>query len=379
MPGRASPGDGPAGVSAPLLSVQGYEVPRPGRRARTLVYQALLGTGAATGLGAATFALVRAEAQLARKTIGTPTGTPPDPTGVYGRSRRGAKALRLVVLGDSAAAGLGCERADQTPGALVAGGIARDLQRRVVLRVVAKVGARSSALDVQVGRALREHVDLAFVIVGANDVTHRVPPADAARDLARAVRTLRAAGAEVVVGTCPDLGTVRPLLQPLRTYARYASRRLALAQTVAVVEEGGLVVTMGDLLAQAFAEELHLWSADNFHPSAEGYRRIVDAALPSLLEAVGVQIPVSVPVSESVQDVGLAARVAAREPGLAVETLEGSDGIAAAGPGTLARLTRRLPLVGRGAPEQRVTDEQLPEEPGAGGAAPAAGAPEPAP
>ncbi|MCW2607871.1 MAG: family lipase, partial [Frankiales bacterium] len=205
---------------------------------------------------------------------------------------------------------------------------------------------------------------------------------EAARDLARAVRTLRAAGAEVVVGTCPDLGSVQPVLQPLRTYARYASRKLAAAQTVAVVEEGGSAVSLGDLLGDAFAREPSLWSADRFHPSAAGYRRVADAVLPSLLEAVGVQIPVSVPVSDSVQDVALAASVAAREPGLAVETLEGSDGIAGDGPGRLARLTRRLPLVGRGAPAAR--EEGLPAEDDAVPAAtdvtpPASGAPDTAP
>ncbi|MDP9436191.1 MAG: SGNH/GDSL hydrolase family protein, partial [Actinomycetota bacterium] len=318
--------------------------------ARLLALRAAYGGGTLTGLLLAGSALLNAEIRLARRTIGTPRGQAPDPSGSYGRLEPDAEPLQLVVLGDSAAAGLGCETAHQTPGALIAGGMARDLRRRVVLRVVARTGARSADLDTQVGRALRRPVDVAFVLVGANDVTHQVAAAEAARDLARSVRTLRAAGAEVVVGTCPDLGTVKPVLQPLRTYARYASRRLAAAQTVAVVEEGGLAVSLGDLLARSFLEEPHLWSADRFHPSAAGYRRVVDAVLPSLLEAAGVAIPVSVPISDSVQDVTVAARVASREPGLAVETLEGAEGVAAAGPGRLARLTRRLPLVGRGAP-----------------------------
>ena len=81
------------------------------------------------------------------------------------------------------------------------------------------------ALDVQVARALEEPVDLAVIMVGANDVTHRVRPSEAARDLGRAVRTLRAAGVVVVVGTCPDLGTVKPLLEPLRTVAERLSRK----------------------------------------------------------------------------------------------------------------------------------------------------------
>ncbi len=338
----------------PLLTVSGRAVPRPGRRAALAVRSLAVGVGTLTVLAGGTGALFKVEARLARRSIGRPQTKAPDPSGVYGPTSD-APVLHLAVVGDSAAAGLGCDRADQTPGALLAGGMARDLGRQVEVRVVARTGARSAALDTQVGRALRGRVDVAFVLVGANDVTHQAPVDEAARDLARAVRTLRAAGAEVVVGTCPDLGTVKPVLQPLRTYARYVSRRLAAAQTVAVVEEGGVAVSLASLLGPQFAREPSMWSADRFHPSPEGYRRVVDAVLPSLLQAAGVEIPVMVPLSDSVQDVALAASVAAREPGLAVETVAGEDGIASAGPGRLARLSRRLPLVGRGAPEARTS------------------------
>lgn len=324
--------------------MSGYRgIPRPGRRARYVAVKAAYGGGTAGGLAGAAVALLATQARLARKTIGQPTAKAPLAAGSYGHGRRGDDPLYLAVVGDSAAAGLGCDRADQTPGALLAGGIARDLRRRVDLDVVAVTGARSADLDVQVTRALERTVDAAVIIVGANDVTHRVPSAAAARDLGRAVRALRATGAVVVVGTCPDLGTVKPVMQPLRTVAARWSRRLAAAQTVAVVEAGGIAVSLGDLLVRDFTEQPHLWSDDRFHPSAAGYRRIVDALLPSALEALGVDIPVSVPVSDSVQDLDLAAQVAVREPGVEVEVLAG-------GAGRLARLRRRLPLVGRGAP-----------------------------
>ena len=318
-------------------------VPRPGRRARYVAVKAAYGGGTAGGIAGAAFALLATEAKLARRTIGTPTEQAPMAASSYGRGRRGEAPLHLTVLGDSAAAGLGCERADQTPGALLAGGAARDLRRRVELDVVAVTGARSADLEVQVARALRLPLDAAVIVVGANDVTHRVPVAACARDLGRAVRELRAAGAVVVVGTCPDLGTVKPVMQPLRTIAARWSRRLAAAQTVAVVENGGVAVSLGDLLAQDFHDLPHLWSEDRFHPSADGYSRIVDALLPSLLETLGVDIPVSIPLGDSVQDLVVAARVASREPGVEVEVL-------GQGQGRLARLRRRLPLVGRGAP-----------------------------
>ncbi|MCW2599535.1 MAG: lipolytic enzyme family [Frankiales bacterium] len=338
-------------------------VQRPGRRAAWVAIKSAYGGGMIGALGALGYGLIRAEAGMARRTIGEPNETPPDPTGVYGRYL--GPSLRLVMIGDSSSVGLGCDTPDQTPGALLAGGVARDLKRRVRLDVVGAVGGRSADLDVQVAKALQNRVDLAVIMIGANDVTHRVLPGDAARDLGRAVRTLRAAGAIVVVGTCPDLGTVQPLLEPLRSVAAFWSRRLAAAQAVSVVEHDGIAVTLSSLLAQEFAEHPHLWSADRFHPSPMGYRRVADALLPSLLEASGVEIPVSVPVSSSVQDVKIAAAVAAREPGVAVETLPGEEGIAAAGPGRLARLVRRLPLVGRGEPDRRESDEDRGPQEGA--------------
>ena len=331
--------------------------PRPGRRARYVAAKAAYGGGTFGGAVGMAYVLLVTEAKLARRTIGIPTEQAPRATGSYGKGARGQEPVHLVVLGDSAAAGLGCASPDQTPGALLAGGVARDLRRRVELEVVARTGARSADLEVQVARALRRRVDAAVVVVGANDVTHRVPIASAARDLRRAVTTLRAAGAVVVVGTTPDLGTVKPLLQPLRTIAAVLSRRLAAAQTVATVEAGGTAVSLGDLLAREFSEQPHLWSDDRFHPSPEGYRRLVDALLPSVLQSLGVEIAVSVPISDSVQDVQLAARVAAREPGVEVDPLP-----AAGGMGRLALLRRRLPLVGRGAPAGPTEPGELADE-----------------
>jgi lysophospholipase L1-like esterase len=328
------------------------------------------GGGAVGVLAALGYGVIRAESALARRTIGEPSEQPPDPTGMYGR--HSGKPLRLVMLGDSGAAGLGCDLPSQTPGALLAGGVARDLRRRVRLESFAAVGARSADLEIQAARALREHVDMAVIMIGTNDVTHRVLPGDAASHLGRVVRILRAADALVVVGTCPDLGTVEPLMQPLRSVASFYSRRMASAQLVAVAENDGIAVSLGALLSPEFAQQPHLWSADRFHPSPDGYRRVADALLPSLLEHSGVTIPVSVPVSETVQDVTVAAGVAAREGGIAVEPVPGEQGAAAAG--RLARLVRRLPLVGRGAPEARDPEgaaEELPdgvdEEPAAPG------------
>ncbi len=82
-------------------------------------------------------------------------------------------------------------------------------------------------------------------MIGANDVTHHVPQRESVSELAMRVVRLRDAGCEVVVGTCPDLGTVEPIQHPLRWLARRWSRQLAAAQTIAVVEAGGRSVSLG--------------------------------------------------------------------------------------------------------------------------------------
>ncbi len=94
----------------------------------------------------------------------------------------------------------------------------------------AVVGARSADLERQVTRCLSARPHVAVIIIGANDVTHLMPRWIAVRHLETAVARLTDAGTAVVVGTCPDLGTVRPVGPPLRWVARELSRSLAAAQ-----------------------------------------------------------------------------------------------------------------------------------------------------
>ncbi|MGY1606497.1 MULTISPECIES: SGNH/GDSL hydrolase family protein [unclassified Geodermatophilus] len=304
--------------------------------------------GGGVGLaGAGLLALLRWEALSARRRVEARTAKQPPPPGdgVYGRTRGRAKPLVFAVLGDSSAVGLGVERAAETPGVLLAAALAELAERPVRLVRLAVSGAESCELDPQVEQAVAQRPDLVLIMIGANDVTTRTRPAVSVRHLADCVRRLREAGAEVVVGTCPDLGTIRPIGQPLRLLARRWSRQLAAAQTIAVVEAGGRTVSLGSVLGPSFAQDRTLFSIDEFHPSAAGYAAAAAVLLPALADAVGVWPARDERRRErrgSVRPVARAAARAAGRPGTEVRATEvrGSS----TGPlGTWARLLRRRP------------------------------------
>ncbi|HET7683401.1 MAG TPA: SGNH/GDSL hydrolase family protein [Marmoricola sp.] len=336
--------------------------------ARKLAAAAAFGGGGVSLLGGSLYGVLRAEALLARRAIGNAEGEAPDCSGWYGRGRPGP-AITIALLGDSSAAGYGVETVDQTPGVQLASGVVEAADRRVYLRSFAFVGAQSSDLDGQISAALPMEPDVAVILIGANDVTHTVRPSQSVRLLEQGVRRLRAAGVEVVVGTCPDLGTVEPIAPPLRQVARAWSRRLAAAQTICVVEAGGRTVSLGSILGPEFAASPALFfGPDRFHPSAAGYTSLASVLLPSVLAAVGVLTPEEMAPQayrgEGLLPISTAAVEAARTPGTEIDGTEvaGSQrGVR--GRWVLLRHRRRRPRAISHSPER--PDDASPENAGA--------------
>ncbi|HEY2949998.1 MAG TPA: SGNH/GDSL hydrolase family protein [Micromonosporaceae bacterium] len=202
----------------------------------------------------------------------------------------GAPPLRLVLLGDSAALGVGVDRVADTVGGqlaeLMAAGTAR---RRVELSSVGVSGSRSSDLATQVARALLgERPDVAVILIGANDATGLRRPGEAAAYLGAAVRRLRDAGVEVVVGTCPDLGAARAIAPPLRQIVGWLGHRVARAQLRAAHDAGGIVVDLATETGRVFRADAGTLCYDGYHPSADGYRVWAHALLPAVTAAASV-------------------------------------------------------------------------------------------
>ncbi|WFF02953.1 SGNH/GDSL hydrolase family protein [Micromonospora sp. WMMD964] len=262
-------------------TVRGVNAGLAGRLGRAAALSLLAGTvgGAAVLAGEAFVARHRryAEPELGlalRATIG----------------RAEAPPLRLVLLGDSSALGVGVDRLEDTIGGQLAHLLAEGpTGRRVHLSSVGVSGSRSTDLATQVARSLLgERPDVALILIGANDATGLRRPSDAAAYLAAAVHRLREARVEVVVGTCPDLGAVRAIAPPLRQVVGWSGRRMARAQTTAVLDAGGSVVDLAAETGPVFRADAGTLCHDGFHPSADGYRVWAHALLPAVAAAATV-------------------------------------------------------------------------------------------
>lgn len=242
--------------------------------------------------------LLHVQADQARQVIPKSWDVPPRADGVYApgggaceKWHRGVPFdVHLMIFGDSTATGYGCTVSDEVPGVLIARGLAEQSGKRIRLSTKAIVGATSKGLSGQIDAMFvaGPAPDAAVVMIGANDVTALNGIGPSARRVGAAVRRLRASGAVVVVGTCPDFGVITAIPQPLRMVARTIGLRLARAQAAAVRGAGGVPVPFSDLLSPEFqrAPEV-LFSPDMFHPSAVGYALAAKQLLPALCRELG--------------------------------------------------------------------------------------------
>lgn len=255
----------------------------------------IFAAGSVGGLSGAAYGLLNGQSKHARSIIGMPKDLPLNADGVYLPDGTGplppvrGDYLSFAVLGDSLAAGLGAETTEQLPGVRLAKGLAEESGRPVRLATHAISGSKTTDLDLQVDRALIDPPDLALVIIGGNDVTSKTRIGTSAALLARQVGRLMNAGATVVVGTCPDLGIIRPIPQPLRTIASRYGLSLARAQRRELDRIGARAVSVAALLSpEFFARPGELFSADRFHPNGTGYELAANVLLAPLCDAAGL-------------------------------------------------------------------------------------------
>jgi lysophospholipase L1-like esterase len=218
------------------------------------------------------FPLLYAQAQRVRSSV-EPLPEPPGPRS--GREGRGGEELRLLVVGDSSAVGVGAPHQDLALARPLARSLAQRLERAVRWTLLAQTGLTSAAALAFLKERDVPDADVAVVVLGVNDITNQVPLAQALKHRGEIAVWLHAHAqvAEVLFPALPEMEHFPSLPQPLAWWAGQMSRRNNRAQArwarawplplpqVRHVATDGLI--SADLMA-----------SDGFHPGPGLYARV---------------------------------------------------------------------------------------------------------
>jgi lysophospholipase L1-like esterase len=178
--------------------------------------------------------------------------------------------MRLLVLGDSTAAGVGVE--DQADG--LVGSLAAELASRsgrgVEWRAIGENGANArDLLERFLDAALEQQYDFVFVSVGANDALGLRSRAVFRRDIRRVLDALRKRNPEatILMSSLPAFFRFEALPEPLRWNLYLHSQSLEQAARNVVATMQGITMSSPP---PPYTEGF--FATDLFHPSAAGYR-----------------------------------------------------------------------------------------------------------
>lgn len=188
--------------------------------------------------------------------------------GIVGKG--GGNSIRLLVLGESTAVGVGVTDQCDGLGVRVAEELARRTQARVEWHVVGRTGATVAEVTSSLLHDLPGDLDLVVVVFGVNDTlrlrSRRAWRRQIGRLLIAVTPSVATTGRIAVLGV-PHFATLPALPQPLRTILHWHALALdrevhnVISRRRRCVHVPSIPLPVGDFL-----------SHDRFHPNAAAYR-----------------------------------------------------------------------------------------------------------
>ncbi|MBB5203415.1 lysophospholipase L1-like esterase [Inhella inkyongensis] len=201
----------------------------------------------------------------------------PEPAGarrgrVAGRPAAAGRPLRLLIVGDSSAAGVGVRRQSDALAGQLSQRLAEAVGRPVHWQLVARTGHTTGEALQHLRESLLQPADVLVTALGVNDVVRQVPAARTLEQL-QSLHSLACERAGVrywVHNGLPPLQDFPLLPAPLRWVfgAQAALLNQLLLQTLGDQPDRAFARTPEMSLAAAAAE---LMAEDGFHPGAAGY------------------------------------------------------------------------------------------------------------
>ena len=175
--------------------------------------------------------------------------------------------LRLLIAGDSSAAGVGVAHQHDALAGQLAAELATDF--RLGWRLIAQSGVDTPQLTALLQSRAAESFDAVVLSIGVNDVTGGCSPKAWRQAMQQLLQLLRSRFGvrQLVLLRVPPMHVFTGLPQPLRWYMGYRARRFNLQLEALVAEYPDC------LLSEELTLAGPLLAADGFHPGALIYKR----------------------------------------------------------------------------------------------------------
>jgi lysophospholipase L1-like esterase len=204
----------------------------------------------------------------------------PEPPGRRAGITGGGSLVRLLVAGDSGAAGVGAQTQDQA----LCGQLVRRLSRHHTVQwcVLAVNGLDSPGLLELLQQAPCQRFDVVVLSIGANDATDLCAPLQWARWQIRLAELIdvRFAPTMLVHSAVPPMHACLALPQPLRWFMGHWARQMNQSLATLLIDQVGRTMHWHpDTTATAGL------AMDGIHPSPEGYAAWADGLSLRILAA----------------------------------------------------------------------------------------------
>ncbi|MGC3946801.1 MAG: SGNH/GDSL hydrolase family protein [Chryseolinea sp.] len=197
-------------------------------------------------------------------------------------------ALRLLIVGDSSAAGVGAAWQQEALAGCLASALAARLGQPVGWQLVARSGHRSIQALATLQAAELSPADVLVTALGVNDVVDQVAPRDAlaALDAIDALARERAGVRLSLHCAAPPMQSIPLLPQPLRWFFGRQAARFNAALALRIQGQAARrVVHLPEAMQRDAAA---LMAIDGFHPGPRGYALWAQALADQIVMGLGL-------------------------------------------------------------------------------------------
>lgn len=178
--------------------------------------------------------------------------------------------MRLVVVGESTAAGCGASTHDEAFTGAFARALASRRAQPVTWTVHGRNGATLCRVRYRILPGLDGGADVMVLLIGVNDVLNRTPAQQWNDDLAAVLTALTERSQRVVVAGIPPFEAFPSLPRALRGYLAARGRVLDdIARSLCATYAQAFWIASTDLVPA----DAEFFARDGFHPSPAGYQR----------------------------------------------------------------------------------------------------------